>query len=57
MVGDRSHDVIGAAAYDLPCLGVGWGYASPGELQAAGATTVIERVDELPAAVLSLLAA
>ena len=37
MVGDRSHDVIGAREQGLPCLGAGWGYGSPGELEAAGA--------------------
>ena len=35
MVGDRSHDVIGAREHGIDCVGVGWGYALPGELEAA----------------------
>ena len=41
MVGDREHDVLGAAAHRVPCVGVAWGYARPGELAAAGATAVV----------------
>jgi phosphoglycolate phosphatase len=35
MVGDRSHDVIGAREHGIDCIGVGWGYALPGELEQA----------------------
>ena len=35
MIGDRSHDVEGARAHGIDCVGVGWGYALPGELAAA----------------------
>ena len=35
MVGDRSHDIEGAMANGVPAIGVGWGYAEPGELAAA----------------------
>ena len=35
MVGDRSHDVDGAAANGVRTIGVGWGYAVPGELTGA----------------------
>lgn len=38
MLGDRSHDVDGARAHGIGCLGAGWGYARPGEL--AGAVEV-----------------
>ncbi|MGV9826133.1 MULTISPECIES: HAD hydrolase-like protein [unclassified Gordonia (in: high G+C Gram-positive bacteria)] len=31
MIGDRSHDVEGAAAFGIPTIVVGWGYALPGE--------------------------
>jgi phosphoglycolate phosphatase len=31
MVGDRSHDVHGAAAHDVPTIFVRWGYGSPAE--------------------------
>jgi len=45
MVGDRHHDVDGAAAFGIPTLGVSWGYAGPGEL--SGAAKVVADVDEL----------
>lgn len=35
MVGDRHHDVDGAAEHGIACLGVAWGYAQPGELDGA----------------------
>ncbi|GAC78726.1 phosphoglycolate phosphatase [Gordonia malaquae] len=35
MVGDRSHDVDGAASCQVPTIGVKWGYAHAGELEAA----------------------
>jgi phosphoglycolate phosphatase len=41
LVGDRSHDVLGAAAHGLPCIGAGWGPAEDGELAAAGAVAVV----------------
>ncbi|WP_434994430.1 HAD hydrolase-like protein [Arthrobacter sp. Ld5] len=47
MVGDRHHDVEGAAANGLACIGVGWGFAAPGELEAAGATAVVGSADAL----------
>ncbi|ALG86874.1 HAD hydrolase-like protein [Gordonia phthalatica] len=37
MIGDRSHDVEGAAAHGIPTIGVRWGYALPGELETAQA--------------------
>ena len=40
LVGDRAHDVLGAAAHGLPCIGAGWGPAPPGELADAGAVVV-----------------
>jgi phosphoglycolate phosphatase len=53
MVGDRQHDVVGAARHGMSCVGVSWGYALPGELEAAGACQVIHRPEDLPAAILS----
>lgn len=47
MVGDRKYDVTGAAACGVPCLGVYYGYAEPGELEAAGAAAVVQTVAEL----------
>lgn len=48
MVGDRVHDVEGAAVHGVPTVAVAWGYAEPGEL--IGAVTVVAGVDELLAA-------
>jgi len=45
MVGDRHHDVDGAAAHGIPTIGVAWGYAEPGEL--AGARMIVSDLDEL----------
>ena len=53
MVGDRLHDVVGARTHGLDCLGAGWGYAAPGELEEAGAVAVYAQVGELQAALLS----
>jgi phosphoglycolate phosphatase len=50
MVGDRLHDVVGARIHDIDCLGAGWGYAAPGELEEAGAAAVYADVGELAAA-------
>ncbi|MDD2967870.1 MAG: HAD-IA family hydrolase [Desulfovibrionaceae bacterium] len=37
LVGDRKHDVLGAAAVGLPCIGVLYGFGSKEELEQAGA--------------------
>ncbi|MCL1872191.1 MAG: HAD hydrolase-like protein [Promicromonosporaceae bacterium] len=55
MVGDRSHDVVGARAHGIDCLGVTWGYAAPGELAAAGAVAVVDQVEDLAARLLAHL--
>ncbi len=55
MVGDREHDVHGAATHGVVCLGVRWGYADPGELDAAGAIGVVEQPADLANAVLEQL--
>ncbi len=54
MVGDRSHDVHGAAAHGIDTVVVGWGYGRddfPGGATAAGPTVVTHAatVDELRA--------
>jgi phosphoglycolate phosphatase len=50
MVGDRSQDVEGARAHHLPCVGAAWGYAAPGELEAAGAVAILPDPAALAAA-------
>lgn len=47
MVGDRLHDVAGAAAHGVATVGVAWGCAEPGELETAGAVAVVETPAEL----------
>ncbi len=47
MVGDRSHDIIGARANGLRAIGVLWGYGSRDELEAAGADALIATSAEL----------
>jgi phosphoglycolate phosphatase len=52
MVGDRLHDVLGSRAHGLDCLGAGWGYGEPGELEEAGAVAVFAEVGDLRKALL-----
>jgi phosphoglycolate phosphatase len=50
MVGDRAHDVLGAREHGIRCIGAGWGYGMPGELDRAGADPVCAEPGELLAA-------
>lgn len=45
LIGDTKYDVLGAHAAGIECIGVRYGYAAPGELEAAGADAV---ADDLP---------
>jgi len=45
MVGDRHHDVVGAAAHDVPTIFVRWGYGAPAE--EVGTIGVADTADEL----------
>ncbi len=47
MIGDRSHDVIGAEKCGVGCIGVSFGYAAEGELKTAGAIKIADSVSEL----------
>ena len=47
MVGDRKFDVEGAHECGMPCVGVRFGFAKPGELEDAGAEYIVETVAEL----------
>ena len=47
MVGDRKHDCIGALEEGIDCIGVLYGYGGEKELQQAGATNLVETVEEL----------
>jgi len=52
MVGDRHHDVAGAKANGIPCIGVLYGFGSRQELEEAGAARIAETVEELRAVLL-----
>lgn len=52
MVGDRKFDVQGARQFGLASVGVTYGYASPGELEEAGADRIVETVEALEEALL-----
>ena len=52
MVGDRRHDIEGAHENGLAAVGVGWGFAADGELEAAGADHVVASVSQLRALLL-----
>lgn len=47
MVGDREHDIFGAADFDIKGIGVLWGYGSEQELEGAGASFVAKTPDDL----------
>lgn len=47
MVGDRRHDVEGAKAFGIDCLGVAMGFAAEGELEKAGAVEIVESMEKV----------
>lgn len=47
MVGDRDNDAHGAKKCGIPCVGVGWGYAAPGELEREGVIAIAKDAEEL----------
>ena len=53
LIGDTKYDVSGAHACSIPCAGVRWGYASDGELEAAGADYIAADMPELEAFLLA----
>lgn len=53
MIGDRDHDVEGARGHGLDCIGVSWGFGSRAELERAGAAAVVDRPDDVAAAVVA----
>ena len=46
MIGDRIHDVEGAAEHGIPTIVAGWGYGAPEE--AAGAIAIADAAADLP---------
>ncbi len=47
MVGDTKFDVIGAAAHNIPTVGVSWGYGTVEDMQQAGAAAIVNTTQEL----------
>ncbi len=47
MIGDREHDLLGAAANGMLPVGVSWGYGSVQELESAGAAAIAADPSEL----------
>lgn len=52
MVGDRRHDIEGAKEFEIPSIGVLYGYGSRKELAEAGADQLVRTVKELQEALL-----
>ena len=44
---DTKYDVEGAKKCGIPCIGVRWGYAAEGELEAAGTAAIVETPGEV----------
>lgn len=53
MLGDRMHDVVGARANRLPCVGALWGFGGADELTRAGASALAATPGEAAALILS----
>jgi phosphoglycolate phosphatase len=47
MVGDTNFDVLGAAAHQIPTIGVTWGYGDLTELKEAGPIALADNPEEL----------
>ena len=52
LIGDTKYDAAGAERVGIPCIGVRYGYAAPGELEAAGVLAMAEDPAELLAILL-----
>ncbi|MSU88252.1 HAD hydrolase-like protein [Rhodobacteraceae bacterium 2CG4] len=55
MVGDRRHDIEGAKANDVFCIGALWGFSDEGELHLAEADALAAEPEEVPDLVVDLL--
>lgn len=49
MIGDRRMDIEGARHHGMRSVGVTWGFGGEAELQAAGATRIVQRTSQLRA--------
>lgn len=53
LIGDTKYDVEGAIKCGIDCIGVEYGYAAPGEMEAAGAKWMVKDAAALEALLLS----
>ena len=56
MIGDREHDMLGAARCGVKAIGATWGYGGADELSRHGACHLAPRIDALPALVRQVFA-
>lgn len=54
MIGDREHDIIGAAKNNITSMGVTYGFGSHDELEKAGAAYIVDTVNEIAEKIISL---
>ena len=54
MIGDRHHDVLGAAECNVSCIGVLYGFGSKKELEDAGASHIVASPAEITAIIKTL---
>jgi|GEM_PF-68664 len=54
MVGDREHDIIGAAKNNIASMGVTYGFGSHDELKKADAKYIVDTVNEIAEKIISL---
>ena len=47
MIGDTEFDVLGAAAHNIPTIGVAWGYGKIAAMEEAGAEAIAYTMEEL----------
>ena len=47
MVGDTHFDILGAAAHNIPAVGVSWGYGDTEKMKKSGAVAIADTPDEL----------
>jgi phosphoglycolate phosphatase len=55
IIGDRSHDIVGANANGVASVGVLWGYGDRSELEEAGAARIARKPEELPQIIRNLI--
>ncbi len=53
MVGDTAYDVLGAAAHNIPTIGVTWGYGKAEDMEKAGAVAIAHTPEALTSLLLN----